>query len=82
MLKPLTQEELEVEAKAWQNLLKAKVQEISDAEIAIKRKNRETRKSEEAVDAIEKLKNLLRQQRKEKRVHLLVLQKQKKLKTI
>ncbi|WP_293154270.1 mechanosensitive ion channel family protein [Okeania sp. SIO2C9] len=54
LLKPLTQEELEVEAKAWQNLLKAKVQEISDAEIAIKRKNRETRKSEEAVDAIEK----------------------------
>ncbi len=54
LLKPLTQEELEVEAKAWQDLLKAKVQEISDAEIAIKRKNRETRKSEEAVDAIEK----------------------------
>ncbi len=59
LLKPLTQEELEVEAKAWQGLLKAKVQEISNAEIAIKRKNRETRKSQEAVDAVEKAKKLI-----------------------
>lgn len=59
LLKPLTQEELEIEAQAWQGLLKAKVQEISDAEIDIKRQNRETRKSQEAVDAVEKAKKFI-----------------------
>ncbi|MEM6612168.1 MAG: mechanosensitive ion channel family protein [Cyanobacteria bacterium P01_C01_bin.72] len=35
LLKPLTQEQIKVEADAWLNLLQEKVQEISDTEIAI-----------------------------------------------
>jgi hypothetical protein len=37
MLKPLTTDELAVEADAWLKLLKAKVQEISDAELGVRR---------------------------------------------
>ena len=53
LLKPLTLDQLQVEAAAWQGLLQAKVQEISDAEIAIKRKNRQGKKEEEAIKALE-----------------------------
>lgn len=53
MLKPLTREELEVEASAWRDLVKAKVQEISQAEIAVKRKNREMETAEEVSGALE-----------------------------
>ena len=53
LLKPLTLAQLEVEAAAWQGLLQAKVQEISDAEIAIKRQNRLRQQQEEAVKALE-----------------------------
>ncbi|NER35572.1 MAG: mechanosensitive ion channel [Oscillatoria sp. SIO1A7] len=53
LLKPLTLAQLQVEAAAWQGLLQAKVQEISDAEIAIKRKNRLVEKEEEAIKALE-----------------------------
>lgn len=41
MLEPLTRAEVEVEAKAWFALLRAKVSEISLAELAVHRKNRE-----------------------------------------
>jgi len=54
LVKPLTKAELEKEAGAWQELLKAKVKEISDAEIAIKRQNRQAKEAKEAVDAVEK----------------------------
>ncbi|MGK7878321.1 MAG: mechanosensitive ion channel protein, partial [Xenococcaceae cyanobacterium] len=39
LVKPLTLEELKTEAVGWLLLLKEKVQEISDTEIAIKREN-------------------------------------------
>ncbi|MGB3192275.1 MAG: mechanosensitive ion channel domain-containing protein [Limnoraphis sp.] len=53
LVKPLTQPELENEAAAWLILLKEKVQEISTAEIVIKRENRAINKQEEAAKALE-----------------------------
>ena len=47
LLDPLTRDELLVEATAWRDLLRAKVQEISDAEIATRRKNEEIAKAAE-----------------------------------
>jgi len=41
LVQPLTLAELETEAAAWLALVKVKVQEISNAEIGIKRKNRQ-----------------------------------------
>ncbi len=41
LVEPLTKAELEIEADAWFGLLRAKVAEISDAELAVRRKNRE-----------------------------------------
>ena len=64
LLKPLTLAELEIEAAAWLQLLKAKVREISDAEIAIKRKNRQFKKEEEVVKALEKAKKKLEEAEK------------------
>lgn len=54
LVMPLTLPELETEAGAWMALLRSKVEEISSAELAIKRQNRQARQSREAVDAIEK----------------------------
>ncbi|NEO00133.1 MAG: mechanosensitive ion channel, partial [Moorea sp. SIO3I7] len=59
MLKPLTKDELDGEAEAWMFLLKTKVKELSDAEIAVKRKNRELQQTKEAVDALEDAKDAL-----------------------
>lgn len=59
LIKPLTLAELEIEAVAWLALVKAKVREISDAEIAIKRKNRQVQQQEEAVKALEEAKGKL-----------------------
>ncbi|NEO62371.1 MAG: mechanosensitive ion channel [Moorea sp. SIO4G2] len=59
LLKPLTKDELEGEAQGWMFLLKTKVKELSDAEIAVKRKNRELQQSKEAVDALEDAKKAL-----------------------
>ncbi|MBN1491886.1 MAG: mechanosensitive ion channel family protein [Phycisphaerae bacterium] len=53
MLKPLTADELAVEADAWLGLLKAKVQEISDSELGVRRKRAEIAKVEEAVAVAE-----------------------------
>jgi small conductance mechanosensitive channel len=60
-VKPLTKDELAIEAAAWRDLLKAKIQEMSDLQVAVKtEKNKvdEAKKSEstdatkpEAVDA-------------------------------
>ena len=49
MVKPLTQDELNVEANAWLDLLKVQVKEVSDAEIAVNRKNEELEETKEAV---------------------------------
>ncbi|MDY7019986.1 MAG: mechanosensitive ion channel [Cyanobacteriota bacterium] len=53
LVKPLTLSELDTEAAAWQVLLRQKVQEISDAEIAVKRQNRAINKQLEAANALE-----------------------------
>ena len=51
-VKPLTLEELQVEAAAWFLILKDKVQEISQTEIAIKRQNVAIASQEEAAQAV------------------------------
>ena len=52
LVKPLTAEELFVEADAWLGLLKAKVAEISQAEIEVKRKDKAIKQTEvkESID--------------------------------
>ncbi|EAW38655.1 mechanosensitive ion channel domain-containing protein [Lyngbya sp. PCC 8106] len=55
LVKPLTRVELENEAAAWLILLKQKVQEISDAEIAVKRQNRAISKQQEAANTLEEV---------------------------
>ena len=54
MVKPLTKDELIVEADAWQLLLKEKVKAISAAEIANRRLKDQIKKTEEAAVAFEK----------------------------
>jgi small conductance mechanosensitive channel len=41
LIEPLTKAELEVEANGWFGLVRSKVKEISEAELAVRRKNRE-----------------------------------------
>ncbi len=53
LLKPLTLSELEGEAEGWRSLLRSKVQEISDAEIAIKRENAIIARRAEAAATLE-----------------------------
>ncbi|MEM9271731.1 MAG: mechanosensitive ion channel domain-containing protein [Cyanobacteria bacterium P01_F01_bin.143] len=53
MVKPLTQEELDIEADAWLDLLQAQVKEVSDAEIAVNRKNEELEQAKEAIADLE-----------------------------
>lgn len=55
-VKPLTKCELEVEAAAWTLLLKDKVTEISNAEVAALYKNEEIKSAEEVEDALEDVK--------------------------
>ena len=52
-VKPLTKCELEAEAQAWLLLLKAKVEEISNAEVAAIYKKQEIKKAEEVEEALE-----------------------------
>ena len=59
LVKPLTLEELENEAAAWLLLLKNKVQEISDTEIAIKRENRKIEAEQQAIKLVEDAKEKL-----------------------
>jgi small conductance mechanosensitive channel len=55
-LKPLTKCELEAEAQAWILLLKEKVEEISNAEVAALYKKEEMEKAEEVEEALEEVK--------------------------
>jgi len=59
LVKPLTQEELETEAQAWLLLLQNKAQAISEAEIAIKRQNRQIQGQQDAVKALENARQAL-----------------------
>lgn len=53
MVKPLTLQELEVEADAWQALVRQKVRQLSTAEIAVKRKNKEIEAAKDTAEAVE-----------------------------
>lgn len=53
LLKPLTTDELVIEADAWLKIVKTKVEEVSAAEIAVKQKNREIEKAVELQKEIE-----------------------------
>ena len=53
LLTPLTKRELADEAEGWLALLKAKAVEISSAEIAVKRKNREIDEVEELAEVVD-----------------------------
>lgn len=59
LVKPLALDELQNEASAWQLLLKNKVKEISDAEIAIKRQNRSINKQQEVAGSLDEAKKAL-----------------------
>jgi len=54
MIEPMTKAQLDAEAEAWAALLRAKVAEISKAELAVRRKNREIAALKEAKAAAEK----------------------------
>jgi len=66
LLKPLTKTELVIEADAWLQILKAKVKQISDAEIAVKKKNEQIAKAEEVADAAKEAKEAAEEARKAK----------------
>ena len=53
LVRPLELEELQVEAEAWQEILKGKVAEISETEIAIRRQNQIINRREEAARNLE-----------------------------
>ena len=53
LVKPLTLEELQIEAGAWFILVKNKVEEITKVEIAIKRENLAIQREQEAIKALE-----------------------------
>jgi small conductance mechanosensitive channel len=59
ILKPMTLEELQVEAAAWFLLLKDKVTAISEVEVAIKRENLVVQKEKEAAALVEEAKTEL-----------------------
>lgn len=57
LLKPMTLSELEIEAAAWYEAVKAKAKEVSRAELAVQRQNleiQETKEAEKAVQEAEK----------------------------
>ena len=64
LVRPLPLNELKNEAAAWQLLLKNKVKEIADAEIAIKRQNRSIGKQEEAATSLDEAKKALEEAEK------------------
>lgn len=55
LLEPLTKAELEIEATGWFKLLQAKVREVSEAELAVRRKNREIVALDKVKAAAEKV---------------------------
>ena len=54
MIEPLSRAQLDAEAEGWLALLRAKVSEISNAELAVRRKNREIAALKEVKSAAEK----------------------------
>lgn len=50
MLRPLTKDELQIEVDGWMALLKAKVHQIADAELGVKKKKEEIKVAEKKAD--------------------------------
>ena len=61
LVKPLTLENLENEAAGWMQVLKAKVQEISEAEIAVNRQNASINQQQTAASELDKAKEALKE---------------------
>lgn len=61
LLVPLSKKELLVEAQGWQDIVKAKAQEIARAEIAVRRQTLEIAKAEEITDKAEQTKEQLQE---------------------
>jgi small conductance mechanosensitive channel len=59
LLKPLTASELEVEADAWMQLLRAKTFETSQAELAVKQKNKAIEKAGDVQEALAETQEIL-----------------------
>ena len=59
LLRPLTKEQLLVEAEAWQGHLQQSAEEIAKAEIAVKRQNTEIAKAKEIQEAADETKKKL-----------------------
>lgn len=57
LVKPLTKKELQIEAQGWLLLLKSKVQEISDAEIAVKRQSQQIKETQKDIKTIDESEN-------------------------
>lgn len=55
LVDPLTRAEVEVEARGWFGLVRAKVAEVSEAELAVRRKNREIKALGKVKAAAEKV---------------------------
>lgn len=55
IIEPMTKAQVEAEADAWSGLLHAKVAEISNAELAVRRKNREIAALKDVKSAAEKV---------------------------
>ena len=73
LLKPLTKSQLLVEAQAWQTLVRAKAEQIAEAEISVKRQNLEIEKAERVEESAESTpgKEIDRQDKEEQKVKLL-----------
>ncbi len=59
LLKPLNKDELLIEARGWRAIVKAKAEEITHAEIAVRRENKEIDKAEEVKAKIQAAKEKL-----------------------
>ena len=59
MVRPMTADELKIEANAWMELLRQKTLQTSQAELAIKQKNKSIEKAEEVQRAIEDTETVL-----------------------
>ena len=72
-LKPLTKSQLLIEAAAWQALVQAKAEQISKAEITVKRKNQEIEKAAQNKETAEPAadKEIAQQKQEEQKVQLL-----------
>ncbi len=67
LVKPLTLDELRNEEAAWMLALRGKAQEISEAEVTIKRQNQAINNQQEGADALSQAKQSLQEAEKEQK---------------